>query len=77
MCLVYVADSCYLMDHPIDVEGSELSVCAAHNPLSLPLVVSSQGMAMVGKTQACLLALGKAQTTTVLKWFDLSYAVLL
>lgn len=34
-------------------------------------------MAASGKTQACLLASGKAQTATVLKCFDLSSAVVL
>lgn len=77
MCLDYEGDSCYLMVCPVYVEGGELSVCAANNPLSFLFIVSSQGMAVVGKTPACLLALGKAQAATVLKWFDLSFAVLL
>lgn len=65
------------MDHDICVEGGELSVCAGHNPLGLLCIVSNRGMAAAGKTQACLLASGKAQTATVLKCFDLSSAVAL
>lgn len=52
-------------------------MCAGYNPLGLLFIVSSRGMAAAGKTQACLLASGKAQTATVLKCFDLSSAVVL
>ncbi len=65
------------MDHHICVEGGEQSVCASYNPLGLLFIVSNQDMAAAGKTQACLLASGKAQTATVLKCFDLSSAVVL
>lgn len=63
------------MDHPICVEGGELSVRASYNPLGLLFIVSNRGIAAAGKTQACLLAPGKAQTATVLKCFDLFSAV--
>lgn len=65
------------MYHPICVEGGELPVCASYNPLGLLFIVSNRGMAVAGKTQACLLASGKAQTDTVLKCFDLSSDVVL
>lgn len=62
-----------LIRRPICMEGGELSVCASYNPLGLLFIVSNGGIA--GKTQACLLASGQAQTATVLKCFDLSFTV--
>lgn len=54
------------MDHPVCVEGGELSVCASNNPLGLLFI-----FIVAGKTQAWLLALGKSQTATALKCFYL------
>lgn len=42
------------------LEGDKLSMCASSNPLSLLFIVSNRGTALVGKTQACLLAWGQS-----------------
>lgn len=71
----FCVDRYWLMDRPICVEGGELSVWASPNPLGLLFIVSSRGMVAAGKTQACLLASGKAQAATLLNCFNLSSAV--
>lgn len=71
----FCVDGSWLMARPICVEGGELSVWAGANPLGLLFIVSSLGMVAAGKTQACLLASGKAQTATLLNCFNLSSAV--